>query len=177
MTYRVLTTPVYEACCRPWRREPCSRRPQRTSNARIRLSAELHRRSCSCTRASASPQQADNRPGQLMVSSVPTDLNTPIFAFVTPSRRGRCRWSRPERALVRSQLMVLARDRDGRFGSSPAVQAAQRHGRSTSLSGPAEPERADLAIRHRRAANALDALGSISGPAAKRAAGRPCGVG
>ena len=54
------------------------------------------------------------------------------------------------------------------FGSFPAVQAAQRHGRSTSLSGPAEPERGDLAIRHRRGANVFDALGSISGPAGKR---------
>jgi hypothetical protein len=63
---------------------------------------------------------------------------------------------------------VLVRPEKVGFGSFAAVQAAQRHGRSTSLSGPAEPERADLAIRHRRGAIALDALGSISGPAAKR---------
>src|ERR1700722_118622 len=65
---------------------------------------------------------------------------------------------------------------DFRNGSFPSVQAPQRHGRSTSLSGPAEPERADLAIRHRRGATVLAALGTISGPAAKRTSYRQTAV-
>ena len=51
-----------------------------------------------------------------------------------------------------------------------------RYGQGDRVRRPDRPDVdfcfADLAIRHRRGANVLDALGSISGPAAKRTSDR-----
>jgi hypothetical protein len=115
-------------------------------------------------------------PGEIKRIDERVDYSNRIVPWIQSSRHSgnSVDWPRSApstKRFIRSPATPMDHNIRGVFtqpGSFLAVQAAERHGRSTSLSGPTEPERGDLAIRHRRGANVFDALGSISGPAGKR---------